>query len=101
MQVLVPFCVATALAAPAQAAPECATYGRELAIMAEAADAVRSRVDYLAPPEDRVAGELYVIEELPAAQVAQILGLANAKAVYNRVYRALAAMLRGGLLVEV
>src|SRR5438034_463080 len=34
---------------------------------------------------------LYVVEELPAADVARILGLPNAKAVHNRVYRALAA----------
>jgi DNA-directed RNA polymerase specialized sigma24 family protein len=47
-------------------------------------------------PEDRLAVELYVLEELPAERVASILGLANAKAVYNRVYRALAD-LRGRL----
>jgi DNA-directed RNA polymerase specialized sigma24 family protein len=35
--------------------------------------------------------QLYVVEELPAATVAVMLGLANAKVVYNRVYRALAA----------
>ena len=77
MQVLVPFCVATALAAPAQAAPECATYGRELAIMAEAADAVRSRVDYLAPPEDRVAAnhlaQLDLVERDNAARLSTLL----------------------------
>lgn len=43
-------------------------------------------------PEDRVAVELYVQDELPAAVVAKILGLPNAKAAYNRVYRALAAL---------
>lgn len=43
-------------------------------------------------PVDRVAVELYVLEELPAADVARIVGLSNAKAVYNRVYRALASM---------
>jgi DNA-directed RNA polymerase specialized sigma24 family protein len=41
---------------------------------------------------DRVAVHLYVVEELPAADIARILGLPNAKAVYNRVYRALAAL---------
>jgi RNA polymerase sigma factor (sigma-70 family) len=45
-------------------------------------------------PDDRVALELYVVEEVPADQVARVLGLPNAKAVYNRVYRAL-DMLRG------
>lgn len=43
-------------------------------------------------PEDRVAVELYVQDELPAAVVAKIVGLPNAKAVYNRVYRALAEL---------
>jgi DNA-directed RNA polymerase specialized sigma24 family protein len=42
--------------------------------------------------EDRVAVELYVVDELPAEAVAKVLGLPNAKAVYNRVYRALAAL---------
>jgi RNA polymerase sigma factor (sigma-70 family) len=41
-------------------------------------------------PEDRLAVELYVVEGLPAEHVAGILRLANAKAVYNRVYRVLA-----------
>jgi RNA polymerase sigma factor (sigma-70 family) len=41
---------------------------------------------------DRVAVELYVVEGLPAADVARILGLPTAKAVHNRVYRALAAI---------
>jgi len=44
------------------------------------------------PAEDRVAVQLYVVEEMPAEQVARALGLPNAKAVYNRVYRALAAV---------
>jgi RNA polymerase sigma factor (sigma-70 family) len=42
--------------------------------------------------EERAAVELYVVEELPAADVARILGLPNAKAVHNRVYRALATL---------
>lgn len=41
-------------------------------------------------PQDRLAVELYVQDELPAATVAKIIGLPNPKAVYNRVYRALA-----------
>ncbi|MGH7671379.1 MAG: RNA polymerase sigma factor [Gemmatimonadales bacterium] len=43
-------------------------------------------------PEDRLVVELYVLEELPADAVAKVLGLANPKAVYNKVYRALAAL---------
>jgi len=44
------------------------------------------------PPEDRLAVQLYVIDEVPAEEVARALGLANAKTVYNRVYRALAVV---------
>jgi RNA polymerase sigma factor (sigma-70 family) len=43
-------------------------------------------------PEDRLAVQLYVLEDLPADRVASILGLANAKAVYNLVYRVLAGL---------
>jgi len=43
-------------------------------------------------PDDRLIVELYVLEELPAETVATVVGLANAKAVYNRAYRALAVV---------
>jgi RNA polymerase sigma factor (sigma-70 family) len=46
--------------------------------------------------EDRVAVQLYVVEGIPAEQVARALGLPGAKSVYSRVYRALAS-LRGHL----
>ena len=42
--------------------------------------------------EERVAVELYVVEEMPAEAVAKIVGWPNAKAVYNHVYRALVMM---------
>jgi DNA-directed RNA polymerase specialized sigma24 family protein len=51
------------------------------------ADAVRS----LSTGERR-AVDLYVVDERPAASVASMLGLPNAKAVYNRVYRALGVL---------
>jgi hypothetical protein len=47
--------LAAVLAAPAYAAPDCASYAQQLVVMEEAVEAVRSRVDYLAPPEDAVA----------------------------------------------
>jgi len=47
--------LSAALAPAAQAAPECTTYAQELATMVEAADAVRSRIDVLAPPGDAQA----------------------------------------------
>lgn len=44
------------------------------------------------PPEDRAALRLYVVEGMAADAVARVLGLPNSKAVYNRVYRILAAL---------
>ena len=49
--------------------------------------------------EDRVALQLYVVEGLPAEDVARLLGWKSAKTVYNHVYRALAAV-RGHLKRE-
>ncbi|HEU5183427.1 MAG TPA: sigma-70 family RNA polymerase sigma factor [Gemmatimonadaceae bacterium] len=48
-------------------------------------------VHSLATAERRVV-DLYVIDGRPAATVATMLGLADAKAVYNRVYRALTVL---------
>jgi RNA polymerase sigma factor (sigma-70 family) len=48
------------------------------------------------PDEDRLAVQLYVVDEMPAEQVARALGYGSAKTVYNRVYRALGAI-RAGL----
>lgn len=41
-------------------------------------------------PEIRAAVVLFVVERVPAEQVARMVGWPNAKSVYNRVYRALA-----------
>jgi len=57
----------------------------------ESHDAIERALESLSA-EDRTAIELYVLDELPAEAVARILGLPNAKAVYNRVYRALAVL---------
>lgn len=43
----------------------------------------------LLSPEERVALRLYVVERLPAADVARVLGWPGPKTVYNRVYRSL------------
>ena len=43
-------------------------------------------------PADRVTLELYVMDGLPAEDVARIVGLPNGKAVYNRAYRSLARL---------
>jgi hypothetical protein len=49
LQILVPLVAAAAMNAPARAEPQCAAYAGELTAMVEAAEAVRSRIDYLAP----------------------------------------------------
>lgn len=76
------------------APPDAEAEGEWPADAAEALDArtVLARALGTLPDEDRVAIELHVVEELPAADVARLLGLPNAKAVYNRVYRALEAL---------
>lgn len=42
--------------------------------------------------DDRLAVQMYVVDKVSADQVARSLGWANAKTVYNRVYRALAQL---------
>lgn len=42
--------------------------------------------------EDRVALQLYVVEGLPAEDVARLVGWESAKTVYNHVYRSLSAV---------
>jgi RNA polymerase sigma factor (sigma-70 family) len=44
------------------------------------------------PPDVQLAVQLFIVNEMPAAAVAQAVGWANAKAVYNRVYRVLDAV---------
>src|SRR2546430_10136518 len=44
------------------------------------------------PADDRLAVQLYIVDEMPAEQVARVLGYPNVKTVYNRVYRALGAI---------
>lgn len=68
---------------------------------AEAAELASRLAGALAsqPPDVRLAVELFVIERASAADVARVVGWPNAKAVYNRVYRALEA-LRAGLVRE-
>ena len=39
------------------------------------------------PADERLAVRLFVVEDLPAAEVARVVGWPNAKAVYNRVRR--------------
>jgi RNA polymerase sigma factor (sigma-70 family) len=66
------------------APPDPAVAAEQRVLLARALEAL--------PPEDRLAVQLYVVDEMPADQVARVLGYPNTKAVYNRVYRALAAI---------
>ena len=61
---------------------------------AESAESVRRLAAALAsqPADVRLAVELFVIEGMSAAEVARTVGWPGAKTVYNRVYRALAAL---------
>jgi RNA polymerase sigma factor (sigma-70 family) len=64
----------------------------------ESADSVRRITEILAtqPADVQLAVTLFVVEGMSAAEVARAVGWPNAKAVYNRVSRAL-AQLRAGL----
>lgn len=61
---------------------------------AETAESVRRLAEALrSQPDDvRLAVDLFVVERMSAADVARTVGWPNAKAVYNRVYRALATL---------
>jgi RNA polymerase sigma factor (sigma-70 family) len=61
---------------------------------AEVAELARRMAAALAsyPDDVRLAVELFVVERMSADEVARVVGWPNAKAVYNRVYRVLAAL---------
>jgi len=60
-------------------------------IAAESSERLASVLEIL-PEDDRLAVQLFVIDELSAERVARVVGWPNAKAVYNRVYRSLAVL---------
>jgi len=78
------------------AAPDPAIAAEQRTLLARALDDLS--------PDDRLAVQLYVVDEMPAEHVAHVLGYATTKTVYNHVYRALGAIrshlaqagLRGG-----
>ncbi|HET8712853.1 MAG TPA: sigma-70 family RNA polymerase sigma factor [Gemmatimonadales bacterium] len=66
-----------------------------LVVSDESADDRRESLEFALrslSPDERVAVELYVVDEMSAEAVAKVVGWSNAKAVYNHVYRALSAM---------
>lgn len=60
-------------------------------LLAENSERVRAALAKL-PSDESLAVQLFVVEELPAAAVAKIVGWPNPKAVYNRVSRAMAKL---------
>jgi RNA polymerase sigma factor (sigma-70 family) len=64
--------------------PKTGETGERRALLADAVSQLNT--------SERRAIDLYVIDERPAASVAKMLGLPSAKAVYNRVYRALGTL---------
>ena len=80
--------LAAELAAPPPATPDAPP---DPAIAAEQRVMLARALETL-PAEERLAVQLYVVDEMPADQVARVLGYQNAKTVYNRVYRALGAV---------
>lgn len=77
--------------APGPPPPEVESEVHDPVVLAERREMLESALQSL-PAEDRVAVQLYVMEGMPAEQVARALGFAGAKGVYNRVYRALKAL---------
>jgi len=63
----------------------------EALIAAETGRRLATALEIL-PADDRLAVQLFVIDELSAERVARVVGWPNAKSVYNRVYRALAVL---------
>ena len=62
--------------------------------MADARERIALALETL-PPDERLAVQLYVVDEMSAAEVARTVGWRNAKAVYNRVYRSLCQLREG------
>jgi RNA polymerase sigma factor (sigma-70 family) len=60
-------------------------------IAAESSELLSSVLEIL-PEDERLAVQLFVMDELPAQRVARVVGWANTKVVYNRVYRSLAVL---------
>ena len=83
--------------------PDAADAGCDPVVGAETGSILEGVLGAL-PATDRAAVQMYVIDELAATEIARTLGLPNAKAVYNRVYRALEAvreaLSRAGLAQE-
>jgi RNA polymerase sigma factor (sigma-70 family) len=67
---------------------------REPAPVSEAKERIARALETL-PPDERLALQLFVVDEMPASEVARTVGWLNAKAVYNRIYRVLDKLREG------
>jgi RNA polymerase sigma factor (sigma-70 family) len=76
---------------PEEDVPDPASPGEDLGSAVDTAERLTSALESLTPDE-RHAVQLFVVDEMSAADVARTVGWPNAKAVYNRVYRCLAAI---------
>jgi RNA polymerase sigma factor (sigma-70 family) len=76
------------LSTPPTLEPQAPPHPQQSLLASEAGERL-DEVLALLPVDTRLAVQLFVVEELPAAEVARIVGWRNAKDVYNRVYRAL------------
>lgn len=86
-----PRAVTSRRAAPAAPPPAVDSSTRDPAESAELAQRLEAALADC-PPDLRLALELFVVERMPAAEVARLVGWPNAKAVYNRVSRTLAQL---------
>lgn len=73
---------------PPSLEPAAAPSPQESLLISEARNRLEEALELL-PADTRLAVQLFVVDELPAAEVAQALGWRSAKDVYNHVYRAL------------
>jgi len=81
------------LARPVAVAPiaEWVEVSVDAAAVGEAGEALRIAMQSL-DTVSQLAIQLFVVDEMPAADIAKVLGLGNAKTVYNKVYRGLAVV---------
>lgn len=76
------------LAAPPVIEPGAAPHPQDAVSASEAREHLAEALDAL-PADVRAALQLFIVEDLPAADVARAVGWRSAKDVYNRVYRSL------------
>lgn len=82
------------LEAPSTLEPQAPPHPEETLLASEAGGRLAEVLESF-PTDIRLALQLFVVDELPAAEVARAVGWRSAKDVYNRVYRALDRLRKG------